>query len=170
MYKSPVGQTRVAPFTSCWLLTHHSMQAEAVDSVACTFVPADVKDACDTKVDAAVRHAVQMFEDYISPATVCKPVCPEDLLSDRSRFLHASYPQCSQCRFVATEIRNADCLQHSDRGCAEGELAHVAEQSCKSLPEPFVAECTGFLQSYGGTIWLLLLLLCCNMLTETSGF
>lgn len=109
------------------------MQAEALDSIACTFVPADVKDACDGKVDAAVRHAVQLFEDYVSPATVCRPACPEaGMQSGEPRLLSSRYPDCAQCQYNAMELANGE-----------------SDAACTKLPEPFVADCSRFVENNG---------------------
>lgn len=117
-------------------VTPMHMQAEALDSVACTFVPADAKDACDGKVDAAVRHAVQLFEDYVSPATVCAPACPDAVKQPLEHSLpHGRYPDCAQCKYNAMELANGE---------RDGD-------ACAKLPEAFVSECSRFVESNGTT-------------------
>lgn len=122
------------------LIVPETMQAALLDSVACTFVPEDMKDACDNKVEAAVKHAVQMFEDYVSPATVCKPICPDGSLLDHT-FHQPRYPECSKCEFLTAELAN------NQEDNADGHACMC--KSCKQLPDPLVEECMGFVQWHG---------------------
>lgn len=117
---------------------HHQEQlAKAVDSVACTFVPDDFKDECDTKVAAAVKHTVRLFEDYISPASVCKPICPDSAtLAEAHMSRFGRYPQCSHCEYVATELASS----------------HIG--ACAKLPAAFYEDCSNFVKMNGKSLQL----------------
>lgn len=118
------------------------MQAEAVEAVTCNFFPRGQRPKCDRRVQAGIRHLVEVFEDKVSPSKICKPLCSaDDALYVSESHSSTSYPHCSYCQFAASQLPEI---------AGEGDdVNKVLLDVCQSLPPAFAEPCREFMSEYG---------------------
>jgi hypothetical protein len=125
------------------LIAVRVVQADAVESVACDFVPEAEKASCVYKAHAAVKHAVRLFEDYVSPASICKPLCgaEAEMISAQTKAIvsdiMSTYPQCPFCEYL------------TEAPLESNQDVSALHASCAALPEAFAVACQEFVQQNG---------------------
>jgi ribosomal protein L37AE/L43A len=100
---------------------------------------------CERNIRPSVRQAVEMVEDYVNPAHVCKPLCPETALQDPKR--EELDWKCPFCEFIATQAEVALRNTTTDR-----EVLKVLTNECKRLPQEFVEHCIEYVHTEGAAL------------------
>eukprot|EP00892_Ulva_mutabilis_P006511 jgi/Ulvmu1/4231/UM191_0004.1 len=120
---------------------HQDEVAAVLDSVACKFFPSTEKPKCESRIRAAIRHAVETFEDNVSPSSMCRPLCGNDELYLTARPAAESYQNCAYCQYTADQLPKI--------GGPPDQFDKALLDVCNSLPAPFQDACQAFVQEYG---------------------
>lgn len=117
------------------------MQAQLLDTVTCKFLPHAAVPKCENQIRAGIRHFVEVFEDTVSPSSMCKPLCGDGELYVTQRSASKPYRHCEYCQYAAAQLPEVAGLSDD----VDKALLNV----CTSLPEPFQEPCRGFMSEYG---------------------
>lgn len=123
------------------------LQAEAVETVTCTFMPHDEKSKCHKRIQTAIHQVVRFFEDKVSPSEVCEPLCSAgDELYVSPKTVSTPYPLCAYCKFAATQLPEV---------AGQGDdVNKVLLDVCSSLPPAFSEPCRDFMREHGASLIL----------------
>lgn len=121
---------------------HQEEVAKALESVTCSFFPRGEQPKCNKRIQAGIRHMVEVFEDQVSPSKICQPLCSaEDALYVSQKHTSTPYQHCSYCQFAASQLPEV-------AGQAD-DVNKVLLNVCQSLPPAFSQPCRDFMSEHG---------------------
>ncbi|KAK3744542.1 hypothetical protein RRG08_056678 [Elysia crispata] len=123
---------------------------QAVDQI-CNFLPASVKDECDSFVKRYAPQIVQLLLQ-VAPDQICTllGLCSNQFPVDKSAV--DAGPQCVICEFVMNELDNI-----LGNNATQEEIKQALENVCNFLPASVKQECDSFVAQYTPELIQLLL-------------
>lgn len=120
------------------------LQVSVANSIICSHLPAADQKGCYNHIVSALDYAVETLEDYISPRTLCRPLCGREPRALAATAVRDSSWKCPFCEFIATRAESALRDKKTDK-----EILKFLRKECRNLPESFADPCVNYVNEDG---------------------
>jgi saposin len=131
------------------LLGENATEAEIIAALkkVCSYLPATVRDSCDSFVDQYAKAIIEMLVQELDPSVICTTL---GLCTSSKRVVLTKVEGGLECTVCETVVQYLEALVAEN--ATMSALESALEKVCNFLPDKYKSECDYIVETYGSLV------------------